>query len=101
MNRPLFKTEVLTLAEAAKFLRVSQAKLRRLAEQRQVPARKLGDDWRFLKPALEDWLRGKPDPRTALLQQVGAFADDETLPDLLKEIYRQRGRPEDGNLVDR
>jgi excisionase family DNA binding protein len=98
MNRPLFKTEVLTLAEAAKFLRVSQAKLRRLAEQRQVPARKLGDDWRFLKPALEDWLRGKPDPTQALLQQAGMWRDDETVPDMLREIYRARGRPEDGEI---
>src|SRR4051794_20286591 len=99
MNRPLSKTQVMTLAEAAKFLRVSRPKLRELAEQGWVPARQLGEDWRFLKSALEDWLRGKPNPTQALLAQAGLWQDDETLPEMLREIYRARGRPEDGELV--
>lgn len=89
----------MTLAEAAKYLRVTQAKLRKLAEQGQVPARKLGAEWRFLKPVLEDWLRGKPDSTQALLQQAGMWRDDVTIPDMLREIYRARGRPEDGELL--
>ena len=32
--------------------------------------------------------------RSLLLQQAGALADDETIPDLLASIYAGRGRPE-------
>jgi excisionase family DNA binding protein len=98
MNRPLAK-EVLTLAEAAQFLRLSQLKLRKLAQAGKVPARKVDNEWRFLKSALADWLLGKPDPTQALLQQAGLFKDDDSLPEILREIYKARGRPEDGELA--
>jgi hypothetical protein len=47
-------------------------------------------------PGLEDWRRGVGgrDGRTALLEQAGAFKDDETLPALRAAIYAARGRPE-------
>jgi excisionase family DNA binding protein len=99
MNRPLSKTEVLTLAEAARFLRVTPGKLRALAEQGELPGRKIKQGWRFLKAALEDWLRGETDPTTAMLQQAGLFKDDDMLPEILKDIYRARGRPKDGEMV--
>jgi excisionase family DNA binding protein len=97
MNQLVIK-QVLTLAETAKFLRISEAKVRKLAECRKLPARKIEDEWRFLKSALEEWLRGKPDPTQALLQTAGMFRDDESLPKILKEIYTARGRPEDGEM---
>lgn len=49
--------EVLTLAEAAAFLRVPEDELLRLAENRQVPAQQIGSAWRLSKSALGDWLR--------------------------------------------
>jgi excisionase family DNA binding protein len=98
MNRPLLKP-VLNLTEAAKFLCVSAAKVRKLAETGQVPARKVANEWRFLRSALEDWLRGKPDPTQALLRQAGLFKGDESMREILREIYRARGRPEDGELA--
>lgn len=52
--------EILTLAEAAEYLRVDEQTLAELAAKRQVPSQKIGDEWRFLKKALDDWLR---DPR--------------------------------------
>jgi hypothetical protein len=42
--------KVLTLAEAAKFLRISQAKLRNAAEAGRIPDRKIERSWRFFKP---------------------------------------------------
>ena len=56
------KHEVLTLAEAAAFLRVPEAVLEQLAARQVVPARKLGEEWRFLKQGLRDWLRQGPAP---------------------------------------
>jgi excisionase family DNA binding protein len=85
--------EVLTLAEAAVFLRVPEADLLRLAKLHEVPARKIGDEWRFLKTALQDWL-GAASLRKGLLSQIGALEDDPHREDLLKEIYARRGRSE-------
>jgi excisionase family DNA binding protein len=50
--------EVLTLPEAAAYLRVSEDALRQLAAGQVIPARKIGEEWRFLKEAVRDWLRG-------------------------------------------
>jgi excisionase family DNA binding protein len=87
------KTQVLTLSEAATFLRVSEAALLHLATLQEVPGRKIGDDWRFSKTALQDWL-GAAAPRRGLLSQIGALQDDPHREEMLKEIYAQRGRPE-------
>src|SRR3954454_10533223 len=52
--------DVLTLAEAASYLRVPEEELLRLAEAREVPAQRIGGDWRFLKRALGHWLTFGP-----------------------------------------
>jgi excisionase family DNA binding protein len=49
--------EVLTLAEAAAYLRVPEDALLKLADADAVPAQKIGDEWRFLRKGLNDWLR--------------------------------------------
>ncbi|BAY99885.1 hypothetical protein NIES37_38680 [Tolypothrix tenuis PCC 7101] len=42
-----------------------------------IPGRKIENDWRFLKVAIDDWLRSKSG-RAVLLQQAGALADYDT-----------------------
>src|SRR5438132_2717879 len=44
--------EVLTLPEAAAFLRVSEEDLTRLLAHGAIPAQQIGSEWRFLKRAL-------------------------------------------------
>jgi excisionase family DNA binding protein len=87
--------EVLTLAEAAAFLRVEADDLVRLVGLQGLPARKIGTEWRFLKSALQDWLRTTvPRPsKEALLSVIGSWKDDPELDEILKEIYKRRGRP--------
>ncbi len=86
--------EVLTLAEAAAYLRVSEGDVLRLVQEESLPGRMIGKEWRFLKSALQDWLRspGKPD---FWKTQLGAFKDDPHLEEMLREIYMRRGRPVD------
>jgi excisionase family DNA binding protein len=98
MNVPLEK-QVLDLADAAIFLHLPRQKVRALAQAREIRGRKVGRDWRFLKSDLENWVRGELDPTHALLQQAGLFKDDESLPQILKDIYTARGRPEDGEIA--
>jgi excisionase family DNA binding protein len=88
--------EVLTLEETARFLRVSRAAVKRLAERGAIPCQQVEGSWRFLKTALEDWLSPKSKKvRTAkdLLQYAGLFADDETLPQIVAAAYAARGQP--------
>lgn len=84
--------EVLTLEEAAKYLRLSEEEVLVSVREQGLPGRRIGDQWRFLKLGLADWLRG-PSQRERLLLQAGALADDPHLGLMLKEIYEQRGRP--------
>jgi excisionase family DNA binding protein len=84
--------EVLTLAETAEYLRVTEAEIARLVRDQGLPGRKLGDDWRFLKTAVQDWLRAPPNKKDGLLMQIGAFQDDPDLAAMLEEIHKQRGR---------
>lgn len=59
--------EILTLAEAAAYLRVDEQTLAELAAKRRLPSQKIGEEWRFLKKALDDWLRYPSDcPRDFL-----------------------------------
>jgi excisionase family DNA binding protein len=89
--------EVLTLDEAAAFLRLRVATVERLALEKVIPARKVEASWLFLRRGLEEWLLGqdeRKDSRTRLLELVGSMKDDETLPQLRAAIYKARGRPE-------
>ena len=58
--RPSSSTpEILTRAEAAAYIRVSEKTLGELARAGRIPAQKVGREWRFLHSALENWLVGK------------------------------------------
>lgn len=88
--------EVLTLTEAAAYLRLSEADVLRLVHDQKLPARRLANEWRFLKAAIQDWLRTGPPPqpsREAQLAVIGSWKDDPYIEEELKEILRQRGRP--------
>lgn len=94
------KNDVLTLADAAAYLRISEDEVKNLVRYQDLPARILGEQWRFLKAAIDDWLRTPP-PRgskEALRSVAGSWKNDPYLEDELKEIYKRRGRPmtEDG-----
>jgi excisionase family DNA binding protein len=85
--------EVLTLDEVAAYLRLPKDTIIRQAAQGYLPGRQIEDTWRFLKAAIDDWLRSH-DSRTILLHQAGALATDESLPALRASIYAARKRPE-------
>lgn len=87
--------DVLTAAEAAEYLRVSEEDLLRSAVEQGLPGRIVGAQWRFLKSARDDWLRTAPKPssRAALLATVGAWKDDPYLDECSKRFT--------GNAADR
>jgi excisionase family DNA binding protein len=93
MSQTVINAEVLNLEEAATYLRVPKATVVRMVSRQGLPGRRLGREWRFLKKALDNWLC-RPTGKDVLLRQAGALADDPSLPNLLKEIYANRGRSE-------
>jgi excisionase family DNA binding protein len=54
---------ILTLEELAQYLRLPMEIVEDQADQGKFPGRKIGDDWRFLKDAIDDWLRNQDDNR--------------------------------------
>lgn len=54
--------EVLTLREAAAFLKLSETTLRRLVAAGEVPSTKVGGSLRFLKSELIATVRGDAEP---------------------------------------
>lgn len=57
----LYMPDVLTLREAAAFLRLSERSLYELARGRRVPAAQLGGKWLFPRAQLERWLAAQAD----------------------------------------
>lgn len=51
--------DVLTTTEAMKYLKVSRKTLLKLVHEGQIPARKVGKDFRYLKSEINTFLRGR------------------------------------------
>ena len=90
-------TDVMTLAEAAAYLRVTEDDVVRLLNEQKLPGRFVGNGWRFLRTGLQAWL-STPMPIPSKEAVLAAIAsrkpeDDPDMDAMLKEIYRQRGRP--------
>jgi excisionase family DNA binding protein len=47
---------VLTLEEAAEFLKVHPSTIYRLLRKHKIPAFKIGSDWRFNRESIEKWI---------------------------------------------
>jgi excisionase family DNA binding protein len=92
---------ILTLEETSEYLRLPVETVLNQAIKGSIPGRKIENDWRFLKVAIDDWLRAN-NSRSILLNQAGVFADDDSLEELRETIYQVRERSEtDDNLASR
>lgn len=95
--------EVMSLAEAAAYLRLPEKDVIAATSTQGLPGRLVGGEWRFFKGALQQWLSAsQPTPemrKAALLSTAGAFKDDPDLIKICEDAYRRRGRPitEDGS----
>ena len=92
---PLSDGDIMTLAEAASFLRVSEDGLKVDAANGKVPARLIVGEWRFSRDKLLDWLghcetKSRPYSKERILALSGVWKDDPTVDAMVEEIYRQR-----------
>lgn len=54
--RAFSQAVVLTVHDVAVYLRLSEAKVYRMAREGSVPAFRLGKSWRFRKDLIDDWM---------------------------------------------
>jgi excisionase family DNA binding protein len=53
---------IMTVRDVANYLRLSEAKVYRLAKEGGVPSFRLGKSWRFRRDLLDEWTRNKTEP---------------------------------------
>jgi excisionase family DNA binding protein len=57
MKKPDTVIKLLTLAEAATILKISKRTLHRMIQHRQIPAFKVGGQWRILESRFQEWVQ--------------------------------------------
>ena len=53
------KDELLTAAETCRYLKITPRTLYRYLKSHQIPAFKLGKEWRFVRSDLEEWIKDR------------------------------------------
>jgi excisionase family DNA binding protein len=48
--------EIMTVEELAKYLKTGVATIYKLAQEGKIPATKVGNQWRFRKEKIDEWL---------------------------------------------
>jgi excisionase family DNA binding protein len=92
--------DVLTPSQVASYLQVGEDVVIREAEAGRLPGQKLGDQWRFLRLAITEWLRTgeQPEPeakpkssKERMLTAFGAWKDfGEDSEQVIAELSRVR-----------
>jgi len=57
MDNQVNDIKLLTLAEAAMILKISKRTLHRMIQHRNIPAFKVGGQWRILESRFQEWVR--------------------------------------------
>ena len=84
---------ILTVAEAADYLKLHAETLRRMARRGQLPSFKIGTEWRFSRDALNRWIENQQRP--SIPAPVVLVVDDE---EVIRSICRRALEPK-GDVV--
>lgn len=94
MNGP--PGEILSLAEAAAYLRLAEKDVIASVSTQGLPGRLVSGEWRFLKTAIQQWLSvSQPTAemrKVAQLALAGSWKDDPDAMQILEDAMRLRGR---------
>ena len=58
-DRVAMEADIMTVHDVARYLRLSEAKVYKLARQGCLPAIRLGKSWRFRKDLIDEWMRNE------------------------------------------
>jgi excisionase family DNA binding protein len=62
----------LTIDELADYLNMGRTKLYRMAQKADIPASKIGNQWRFDREEIDEWMKSQR-PATASRNSKGVF----------------------------
>ncbi len=79
------KDILLTLAEIAEYLKLSEKTILKMVKAREIPCAKISNQWRFLRSLIDDWLIAKMEviPRNDLSRLIEQQADQVPLSRLI------------------
>ena len=80
--------QLIGIKEAANYLRLNSMTVYRLAQNKQIPAFKVGGNWRFKKDLLENWTTQKS---AVISGSILVVDDDPMIRELLTEILEKQG----------
>jgi excisionase family DNA binding protein len=58
------RTKWLTIEELAEYLKMGRTKLYRMAQEGDIPASKVGNQWRFDRDRIDAWMNNKMSARS-------------------------------------
>jgi excisionase family DNA binding protein len=80
--------KLMTVEEAAVYLRVGKKTIYRLLKKGKIPATKVGRQWRFNKASIDEWLHQKP---TEIRANILVVDDEEVIRSLFKKTLEELG----------
>lgn len=98
--------EILNIEEAAKLLGVSVKTFNKVLHSQELPARKIGREWKFSRQALIDWVgsgRSADFYRDASSESAAPTGSDASLDDgsVIRPAERRGDRPAEAPSRDR
>jgi PTS system nitrogen regulatory IIA component len=81
--------EVLTLSEAATYLKLADRTIHRMIQRSEIPCARVGGQWRFLRSVLDDWLISRMQvlPRNELVPLLGGSDSLVTISSLIDRRF--------------
>jgi len=80
--------QLMTIKDAANYLKISSSTIYKLVEKGRIPALKVGGAWRFKRDILDDWLNNQSSKYTRTVLIVD---DDARVRDVIRDIVIERG----------
>ncbi len=83
----MLNDEILTLAEVAEYLKLSDKTILKMVKNQEIPCAKIANQWRFSKGTLNDWLTSKMEviPQNDLSRLIESEYDSVPLSRLMDE----------------
>ncbi len=82
-------TQLMTLREVSAYLRVTEKTIYRLLRRGNIPATKVGQQWRFNKASIDEWLSRKS---VGTKVSILVVDDENIIRSLFKETLEELGR---------
>lgn len=81
-------SSIMTIREAAQYLKLNYMTIYKLAQQGKIPASKIGGNWRLKKELLDEWIA---ESSRAFLGKVLIVAPEAILREKIKEAIKEQG----------